>query len=80
MMATLITTISVFTHADSFVPITSTTVMIATIASAGRLKTIGMGPRCGAAATRSGFCKAVRRSVTSQRGSSRPRPCSSESK
>ena len=80
MIATLITTMRVFTHAVSFVPITSSQVMIATIPNAGRLKTSGMGPRCGTEASRAGSCRAVRISVTNQRGSSTPRPRSSESK
>ena len=45
MIATLMTTISVFTQAVSFVPITSSQVMIATMPKAGRLKTSGIGPR-----------------------------------
>ena len=79
MMPTLIATMTVFTRADSLVPMTRSQVMSATMASAGRLKTMGMGPRCGAAASRPGSPRAVRRSVTSQRGSSMPRPRSSES-
>src|SRR5207247_1195156 len=80
MMPTLIATITVLTRADSLVPMTRSQVMSATMASAGRLNTIGMGPRCGAAASRAGSPKAVRRSVTSQRGRSTPSPRSSESK
>src|SRR2546425_10286300 len=47
MIPTLIATMTVFTRADSLVPMTSSQVMNATIASAGRLNTMGMGPRCG---------------------------------
>src|SRR2546422_306853 len=54
MIPTLIATITVFTRADSLVPMTRSQVMRATMASAGRLKTIGMGPRCGAAASARG--------------------------
>src|SRR5438128_8978586 len=80
MIPTLIATITVFTRADSLVPMTRSQVMRATIASAGRLKTIGMGPRCGAAASSAGSPSAVRKWVTNQRGSSTPRPLSSEAK
>ncbi len=73
-------TINAFTQADSLVPITSSHVMTPTMAKAGKLKTMGMGPRCGAAARRAGSCKAARRSVTSQRGMVMPKPRSSESK
>src|SRR5207302_4492969 len=51
MMPTLIATITVLTRADSLVPMTRSQVMKATMASAGRLNTVGPGPRCGAAAS-----------------------------
>src|SRR2546430_219793 len=80
MIPTLMATITVLTRADSLVPMTSSQVMIPTIASAGRVNTMGIGPTCGAAASSAGSPRAVRRSATSQRGMSTPRPRSSESK
>src|SRR6266702_1282900 len=80
MLPTLIATITVFTQADSFVPMTSSHVMTATMTSAGRLKITGIGPTWGAAATKAGSRTAVHRSVTSQRGISTPTPRSNESK
>src|SRR5438876_12148766 len=66
MMPTLIATITVLTRADSLVPMTRSQVMSATMASAGRLNTIGMGPMCGGAAGSAGTPQAVGRSATSQ--------------
>ena len=73
-------TIKALTQADSLVPITRSQVMRPTMANAGRLKTMGIGPRCGAEARSPGSCSAARRSVTSHRGMVTPKPLSNESK
>ncbi len=78
--ASLIPTISVLTHDDSCTPITSTTVINPTMASAGKQKTMGMGPRWGAEATIAGFASPEMVSVTSHRGSVTPMPRRNESK
>src|SRR5947208_12247802 len=68
MMPTLIATITVLTRADSLVPMTRSQVMKATMASAGRVNTIGTGTRRGAEATHAGSAQAGWQSVLAQRG------------
>ena len=74
------TTIAVLKRDDSLMPMTRTQVTSAVIRTAGRLNTIGIPKRCGAASKKPSVREAVRRSVRSQAGISIPKPRSSSTK
>ncbi len=73
-MKSLRSTMAVFTRALSWMPSTRSTVSSATISPAGRLRTMGMPRRCGAAASRPGVWRAWSSVVDSQSGRCEPEP------